>query len=146
MEHWNEIGFQLHRLSTLAKRIVDQTVFPEKEAEKRPTGMHGWIIGYLYDNRHREVYQRDIQEQFSVRRSTVTGMLQLMEKNGLITRHSVPEDARLKRIELTPQAIEQHKKIMAGFQEVEKRMASGLTEEERKTFLELCGKIAANLE
>lgn len=146
MEHWNEIGFQLHRLDTLAKRMIDQTVFPEKESKKRPTGMHGWIIGYLYANRNREVYQRDIQEQLSVRRSTVTGMLQLMEKNGLITRHSVPEDARLKRIQLTPQAIEQHEKIMAGFQQMEKRISSGLTEEEKATFLKLCEKIAANLE
>ncbi len=146
MDRRNEIGFQLHRLSTLVKRMVDQTVFPEKESEKRPTGMHGWIIGYLYANRNREVYQRDIQEEFSVRRSTVTGMLQLMERNGLITRHPVPEDARLKRILLTPLAIKQHEKIMAGFQQVEKRIASGLTEEEKATFLKLCEKIAANLE
>ena len=64
--------------------------------------MQGWIIGYLYQNRDKEVFQRDIQEQFSIRRSTVTGILQLMEKNGLITRSSVERDARLKKLELTP--------------------------------------------
>ena len=96
MEHRDEIGFQVRTLSNLIKRLVDQTAFQGRE---RPaTGMHGWVIGYLYENRNRDVFQRDLQEQFSIRRSTVTGILQLMEKNGLITRQSVDEDARLKKI------------------------------------------------
>ena len=143
-EHRDEIGFQLRTLSNLCKRMVDQKAFAGRE---RPaTGMHGWVIGYLYENRDRDVFQRDLQEQFSVRRSTVTGMLQLMEKNGFITRESVDEDARLKKITLTPKAIEQHEAIHRSIQEVEEKISAGLTPEEKRTFLELCEKIRANME
>ena len=95
MEYREDIGFQIRTLSHLVKRTVDQAAFDG--VDDHPTGVQGWIIGYLYRNRDKEVFQRDIQEQFSIRRSTVTGILQLMEKNGLITRRSVEQDARLKK-------------------------------------------------
>lgn len=144
MEHRDEIGFQVRMLSNLIKRQVDQTVFQGRE--KPATGMQGWVIGYLYGNRDKDVFQRDLQEQFSIRRSTVTGILQLMEKNGLITRTSVKQDARLKKITLTPKAIEMHEQIIKGIQSVENKISAGLTPEERKTFIELCEKIRANIE
>ena len=79
MEYREDIGFQIRTLSHLVKRTVDQAAFDG--VDDHPTGVQGWIIGYLYRNRDKEVFQRDIQEQFSIRRSTVTGILQLMEKN-----------------------------------------------------------------
>ena len=129
MEHRDEIGFQVRTLSNLIKRLVDQTAFQGRE---RPaTGMHGWVIGYLYENRNRDVFQRD---------------LQLMEKNGLITRQSVDEDARLKKIVLTPKAIEQHEQIHRSIRKVEEQLSEGLTPEEKQTFLELCDKIRRTIE
>ena len=78
MEYQEDLGFQIRTLSHLVKRTVDQTAFAGEE--DHPTGVQGWIIGYLYENRGKEIFQRDIQAQFSIRRSTVTGILQLMEK------------------------------------------------------------------
>ena len=69
MEYREDIGFQIRTLSHLVKRVVDQNAFPGESAH--PTGVQGWIIGYLYENQGKEVFQRDIQEQFSIRRSTV---------------------------------------------------------------------------
>lgn len=91
------------------------------------------------------MFQRDIQEQFSIRRSTVTGILQLMEKNGLITRSSVEQDARLKKLELTPRAIELHERIERSVRQVEERISHCLTPEEKETFIQLCEKIRADL-
>lgn len=144
MEQKDEIGFQVHTLSLMIRRLVDQTVFSARE---RPvTGRHGRIIGYLYENRFRDVYQRDLEREFAIRRSTVTGMLQLMEKNGLIRRESVKEDARLKKIVLTQKAVNQHEQIRAGIIQVEEKLAAGMTPEEKRTFLSLCEKIRHNLE
>lgn len=144
MEYEKDIGFQIRTLSHLVKRIVDQTAFTKEEIH--PTGVQGWIIGYLYNNRHKEVFQRDIQEHFSIRRSTVTGILQLMEKNGFITRSSVDRDARLKRLELTPKAVELHERVGRSIRQVEERLAQSLTEEEKSEFIRLCEKIRENLE
>ena len=123
--------------------MVDQTAFTGES--EQPTGVQGWIIGYLYQNRDKEVFQRDIQEQFSIRRSTVTGILPLMEKNGLITRSSVERDARLKKLELTPRAIELYERIGRSVRQVEDRLHQSLTPQEKQEFLRLCGKIRASL-
>lgn len=144
MEHRDEIGFQVRALSNLIKRQVDQ--YAAADCQKPTTAIQGWVIGYLYENRDKDVYQRDVQQRFSVRRSTVTGMLQLMEKNGLIVRSSVDSDARLKKITLTPKAIEMHEQIIHGIKTVETKINSSLTPEERKTFIQLCEKVRANIE
>ncbi len=66
------------------------------------TMMHGWIMGYLHHNTDRDIYQKTIESEFSIQRSTVTSILQLMEKKGYISREAVHTDARLKKIVLTP--------------------------------------------
>ncbi len=143
-EHRDEIGFQVHRLRILCKRLVDQRAFGD--LREKPTKTQSWVMRYLYENRGRDVYQRDIQEQFGVRRSTVTGILQLMEKNGWITRQSVGEDARLKKIMLTPQAVELHERVGECIQRAEEQLSRGLTPEEKREFFRLCEKICKNAE
>ncbi len=150
MSQTEEIGFQIRTLSKLIKRQTDRLAFQGAEnpenGEKPGSGFHGWIIGYLYHHREQDIFQRDLQEAFSIRRSTVTGLLQLMEKKGLVTRSSVESDARLKKITLTPKAVALHESIMNGIQKTEESISRGLSEEEKRTFLEICGKIRANLE
>ena len=48
-----------------------------------------------------DVFQKDIEEEYSLRPPTATKLLKDMEKNGLIYREAVPYDARLKRIVAT---------------------------------------------
>ena len=143
MEYREDIGFQIRTLSHLVKRTVDQVAFAEQD--DHPTGVQGWILGYLYENQGREIFQRDIQEHFSIRRSTVTGILQLMERNGLITRSSVERDARLKKLELTPRGVELHERVERSIRQVEDRLSQCLTPEEKATFLTVCEKIRAHL-
>lgn len=144
MEHRDEIGFQVRGLSNLLKRSVDR--YASHEADRPTTAMQGWVIGYLYENRDKDIFQKDVQQRFSVQRSTATGILKLMEKNGLIVRSSVESDARLKKITLTPKAVEMHEQIINGIKSVEEKVNTALTPEERQTFISLCQKIRSNLE
>ncbi len=57
------------------------------------TMMHGWIIRYLYENREQDIFQKDIEQRFAVGRSTVTNLIQLMEKKGFVKRESGKQDA-----------------------------------------------------
>ena len=43
------------------------------------TLMHGWIMGYLYSNQDKNIYQKTIESDFNINRSTVTTILKLME-------------------------------------------------------------------
>ena len=150
MPQEEELGFQIHALSRMIRRQTDKIAFQSSgEEENNPVpgnAQHGWIIGYLYHHQDRDIYQRDLQEAFRIRRSTVTGILQQMEKNGMVTRSSVENDARLKKITLTPKAIALHESIISGIQKTEEMISKGLTPEEKKAFLLTCQKIRENLE
>ena len=138
------IGFQLRTLSHMVGHTIQQMAFSGVPDEI--TGMQGWIMGYLYDNRYRDIFQRDIQTHFSVSRSTVTGILQTMEKKGLIVRESVDWDARLKRLSLTEKALKHHEKVRCGIHRTEELLSGLLTAEERGVFLQLCEKLKKGIE
>lgn len=143
MKNQKHVGFEIRTISNLLKRNVDN--FISKRHDENVTGIHGWVIGYIYKNKDKEIFQRDIEEEFSIRRSTATTILQLMEKNNLIVRKPVNYDARLKRLELTEKAINIHKMINQDIIEVEKKVVKGLSEEEIRMFFEITEKIKANL-
>ncbi len=119
---------------------------PAKSRMEHLAGMHGWIIGYLYHHRDRDIYQRDLENDLGMSRSTVSTVLQLMEKNGLLTRHGVPADARLKRLELTGRAEALLKEFEADCFRLDEAAMAGIPEEEREQFLRLCGIMIRNLE
>lgn len=110
------------------------------------TGTHSWVIHYLYDNRDKDIFQKDIEKTFGIRRSSVTAMLQIMEKNGLITRTPVERDARLKKIMPTERALELHQMISEEVYSIEEQIAKGLTDEEIDSFIAVVEKIKRNLE
>mgnify|MGYP000618033328 FL=1 len=59
------------------------------------TTMQKHVLKFLLlETLHKVVYQKDIEEEFQIRKSTATGMLQLLEKNGFIVRESEKKDAR----------------------------------------------------
>lgn len=108
------------------------------------TGMQLFILEYLYQQQ--DVFQRDLEAEFHVRRSTVTGILKGMEKKGLIQRLSVEEDARLKRIVLTSQAKSLHREVEMAVARMEEIALRGLSEAEIEVFLEILEKMKANLQ
>ena len=80
------------------------------------------VLDYLYENGARDVFQRDLEVEFQIRRSTVTGILQGMERRGLISRQPVEQDARLKKLVLTEAGLRIHAKAEQHMREVESRL------------------------
>ncbi len=97
-----DIGKELRSLSNLIMRFVDNKL--NKRNIESVTGTNGWIISYIAENADRNIYQRDLEKKFGVTRSTVSNVVNLMVKKGLIEKRSVPRDARLKKLVLTPKA------------------------------------------
>lgn len=143
MDHNPALGLEIKTLSNLIRRYVENS--DTKKYVDKLTGTHSWIIGYLYDNREKDIFQRDLETEFSIRRSTATGILQLMEKNNLIIRSPVDYDARLKKLTLTPRAIEIHKIVAEDIKRIEAQLSKGLTEEEIMAFLRVVSKIKDNI-
>lgn len=111
------------------------------------TGTQSRVLQYISDeSKVREVFQKDIEEAFQIRRSTVTQILQLMERDGLIVRESVERDARLKMLILTPKAYEIQKVMEGQISDMEEKLTKNLSGEEKEMLLTILGKIRKNLE
>ncbi|KRN98308.1 MarR family winged helix-turn-helix transcriptional regulator [Companilactobacillus kimchiensis] len=65
------------------------------------TWMQMSVIDYLSRQSNTEIFQRDIEQEFFIQRSTATVLLQRMEKQSLLYRKSSLDDARQKSVYLT---------------------------------------------
>ena len=110
------------------------------------TVMHGWIIGYLMSHDEEDVYQRDIESYFSIARSTVTNIVQCMEKKGYVKRVSIDSDARFKKLLLTDTGRKVGEDIRAAVVANEERCADILSGDERGQLLTLLRKLRLGLE
>lgn len=144
------IGFDIKQLAILIGRAFDTKLLNDGQFQNENgcnlTIMQSHIIGFIYFHKNHTVTQKDLETEFARRRSTITGILKLMEKNGLITREYSKKDARIKLVTLTNKAILLHKNIMTKLDEFNKNLEQGLTQQEIDTFRSIIEKIKQNLE
>lgn len=139
-----KLGFEIGRTSRLIKRVLDNN--SQKEYIDKVTGTHGFALGFLHRNKDRDIFQKDFEKEFDIRRSTASHILSLMEENGMITRESVPYDARLKKIVLTEKALNIQTEVMCFFDNLEKEFEKDIPEEELQIFYSVLDKINSNIE
>lgn len=139
----NKVGFSIHKLDIEMKKLMDAAMHADGYDDVTLT--HGWILKYLYDNRDKEVYQRDIEKHFSIGRSTVTTIIQLMEKRDLVRRESVECDARLKKVMLTEKGYQHHEHVVVNMNSTHEKILGGLSREEKEILLQLMKKIESGI-
>ena len=130
------MGRLIHMLSHQMKRNSNgmESVIGNDEL----TVMQKHVLKFvLLESLHRDLYQKDIEEEFQIRKSTVTGILKLMEKNGYIYRESAKQDARLKQIIPTEKAEKIRPAILKSIEEGEAKMLRGIPKED----VELCKQV-----
>lgn len=128
----------------LMKQIVDGGGLIEEVKEKiNPT--EGLVIIFINSHEEDPVYQKDIEKVLMVRRSTVTELLNKMERKGLIERQSVAIDKRLKRVVLTEKSKHLQKYIHAQLTDMENKVRSGLNDHEVVILHGLLRKVRDNL-
>ncbi len=137
------IGFEIRRLDHMLARTLQARV--KSAGIDEVTLMHGWIIRYLYENRDEDIFQKDIEQHFSIGRSTVTNIIQLMEKKGFVLRESVEHDARLKKVVLTEKGVQSHEMLENLIENLDMSLAKGITDEELSVFYSVVGKLTENL-
>lgn len=142
MNHQNTVGHKL--------RVINKEIRNNMEEKKVANGddltpMQRWTIGFLYDHQGEEIYQKDIEELFSVSRATTSNILSLMEKKGLIERTQVEHDARRKCLRLTENSKKMMHQVEQDVREMEERILLGMTEKEKKQFHEYLDRVIQNL-
>lgn len=137
------IGFKIRTLSNLIHRKINEMV---AEEEENLTAHQAWVLNYLIDREGQEVVQRDIEKKFSIRRSTASHMLSLMENNGYIRRVSVPQDARLKQIVLTEKGRMAQERMKDRLRRFETMLQEGMSREDLERFLQMLIRFQQNIE
>jgi DNA-binding MarR family transcriptional regulator len=83
------------------------------------------IIDYIYRNEQaQDIFQRDVEHEFNIQKSSATTLLKLMEKRGLIVRVAMVNDSRYKKILLTPKARKDAVKIHSFLTETDTMVAN----------------------
>ena len=137
------IGEDINCLSLKIRRAIGN--LPAVSKLNNISGSNVFIIVYIYKNKDHDIYQRDIEKEFGMTRSTVSSILKLMEQKNLLTRENVDGDARLKKILLTEIAEECAIDVIKALDDFEKKLSKNLTKEELSSFSNIMGKIENNL-
>ncbi len=118
-------------------------LFDHRMAKHGLTSIQLRIIGYLCaeEAKGRCVFQRDIEDVFRIKRSSVTSVLQILERKGLLLRESVPEDARIKKLVLTEEARAIRACHCDSLGAMEQKMRQLFTDEEFQRFLDYMDRI-----
>ena len=143
MAYKHTIGFELRTVNNMLHRQIIASENIKRVDEL--TGATGWLIGYLVHNRDRDIFQKDIEQRFAVGRSTVTNLLQLMEKKGFVKRESVKQDARLKKVILTEKGIASQESFEDIVEHIEEELSEGISEEELHIFYKVLDRINQNV-
>ena len=133
-----EIGKDIFITSKTLRRYIDRNMPCEIL-----TGGQGRILGAIVMSAERgeDIYQKDLENEFHIRGSSVTGVLQLMEKKGFITRENSSRDGRLKRILPTSEGIRMHEIVKNNIDQNEQGLKSVLTEEEISDLRQILEKL-----
>lgn len=139
------IGFRFKMIHNLIRRSLNLR-FAETEIAELG-GMQGAVVGYIYDaSLQTDVFQKDIEKAFDIRRSTATVMLQHLEQKGYLVRQPVDYDARLKKVVLTDKAIRQNFAIRREIDRFHEELEEGITKEEKEELFRILEKVKNNLE
>lgn len=102
------------------------------------------ILMLLYRMQDQPLCQIDIETHFAMTNPSVTGILQNLEKKGLVERIQNPDDRRSKLLHLTEKALAMQTELHALGESLENQVTANLTPEESQQLISLLKKILAN--
>ena len=104
------------------------------------------IIAYLFDHQSVETTQRDLEETFSLKNPTVTGLLNLLESKGMIQRVTNPKDRRSNIIKLTEKSLSLEKQLTASRKMAEDAILKGFSPDEKQQLESFMRRLMDNIQ
>ena len=118
--------------------------FDMLSSRKEFSGSQGRTLRFLLSQTE-DIYQKDIEEEYSIRPSTATQLLKQMEKNGLIIREPEAYDNRLKKIVVTDKALLYKQQVIEDLTTLEETLIKGISETDLQVFFRVTEKMMDNL-
>lgn len=142
MKNKKHAGDILRTLSNLIKRHILNI-----SSDTEITGAQGRVLHFIIaQSQHTDIFQKDIEEEFNLRRSSATVLLQFLEKNQLIKRETVPYDARLKKIIVTGKGKKIKEQVIEDINALEEKLVRNISQEDLEVFFKVTKQMIRNLE
>ena len=111
------------------------------------TRAQGAVMGYIYGKteENKDVYQKDIEKFFELRRPSATNLLNRLESKKYIKRVKDELDARSKKLELTEKGLAFVDIVKENIACVEEKVIRGIPDGEMETFYRVIEKMTNNL-
>ena len=140
MNDVNDIGLYFKIISKEIKGIIDSKL------KNNVTSVQMSILCFLDSRGSSLVYQKDIENLFRVRRSTITEIINVMEKNALLKRVFDPCDKRKRVIVLTETGLRYVNEFKDVIRDVESNIYDGITDSEKEMLVFFFEKMSKNIE
>ena len=135
----------LYELKTLQIQIM-RKFWQSKDKWEPKSALQLKIVKYLIENSNDVVYQKDLENITHIRKSTLSGILDTMEKKNMIKRINSLDDARRRQIVLTDEMVEKQKEFERYLNQVNKKLTEGIPKEKLETFYEVVNIMKNNVD
>ena len=147
MNERNDLGRRICHASVLFRRHLDNAIANALADESGSvSGRNFWILRYLEDHREQDVFQKDLENAFKIRRSTVSKTVELMEQKQLLVRVPVNGDARMKKLCLTPRADAVLEDVKKAVDSLEASVKASFASEDYESLMELLSQLCEFLD
>lgn len=136
------LGLEVRVLSNLIYNKLNQTTMETENL----TIHQCWILQHLTQNIGKEIYQKDIEQLFSIKRSTANQMLRTMEVRGFIRRTVSEEDARRNILTVTEEGIAACDHLVKNLYQFMLKLHGDIPRNELEQFQETMRKLWRNIE
>jgi len=136
------LGLEIRLLSNLIYKRMNQVTM---EAEKL-TFHQCLILQHLMENEKKEIYQKDIENLFSIKRSTANQMLKTMEVRGYIVRITSKEDSRKNILNITPNGKKACENLTQNMYDFMKKLHGDIDTKELIQFQKTLKRLQKNIE
>lgn len=131
-----KFGWIAHQLGNYQNRQLERYDLTHQQAK---------ILAYLYLDEAPDVSQRDIEEFFAVKASTITSVVGNLERKGFLQRRPDERDGRRKRLLLTEKGKSVQRELAREMEEMDRQLVRGLSEQEQDSLRRLLDRVGCNL-
>lgn len=141
------VGGELLSTVNMMRRHIYNNRMEVDDPQNHPTSTQEWFMVYIVQKgSSQNIFQKDLETQFNIRRSTATEILKAMERKDLIRREPLSEDKRAKRIILTEKGRRICEENRQRIQQIEDKLLQGFQEEEIRQLRQFLARMQKNME
>lgn len=99
----------------------------------------------IIESKTRDIFQKDLEEFLEIKPSSVTSLINNLERNGYLRRESLADDGRYKKLVLTDKTLAVQDEILNRIDDYMKSMFIGISDEDLKVFEKVIMQMTANI-